>query len=118
MFYQVSVTEKHRNLLRFLWWPNNDLEEEPVEYRMTVHLFGATSSPGCANIALKAAAENNESTFGKEAADFVMKDFYVDDGLKSVPTVEQAVLVVQATKALCQKGDFRLHKFVYRIDTT
>ena len=53
MFHQVNVNPEHRNLLRFLWWENGNLDSEPIEYRMTVHLFGATSSPGCANFALK-----------------------------------------------------------------
>lgn len=47
MFHQVKVNEECRDLLRFLWWKNGDTSSEPREYRMTVHLFGATSSPGC-----------------------------------------------------------------------
>ncbi|XP_071144990.1 uncharacterized protein [Mytilus edulis] len=43
MFYQVKVPLKDRNLLRFLWWPNGDMNSEPEVYRMTVHIFGATS---------------------------------------------------------------------------
>ncbi|XP_044167413.1 uncharacterized protein LOC122951466 [Acropora millepora] len=78
---------------------------------MTVHLFGATSSPGCANFALKTTANQYESVCGKEAADFVRKDFFVDDGLKSVATVEQAKSLISSTRLLCQKGGFYLHKF-------
>ena len=78
---------------------------------MTVHLFGATSSPGCANFALKTTANQYECTCGKEAADFVRKDFYVNDGLKSVASVEQAKSLISSTKSLCQKGGFHLHKF-------
>ena len=78
---------------------------------MTVHLFGATSSPGCANFALKTTADQYEETCGNAAADFIRKNFYVDDGLKSVPSVEQAKELIKNTKSLCQKGGFRLHKF-------
>ena len=53
MFHQVKVDVEHRNLLRFLWWDDPEMKRDPVEFRMTVHLFGATSSPGCANFALK-----------------------------------------------------------------
>ena len=45
---------------------------------MTVHLFGATSSPGCANFALKSTANDFEEEFGASAANFVRKDFYVE----------------------------------------
>ena len=44
MFHQVRVSEENRDLLRFLWWENGDISSEPKECRMTVHLFGATSS--------------------------------------------------------------------------
>lgn len=112
MFHQVHVNPEHRNFLRFLWWENGRIDTEPTEYRMTVHLFGATSSPGCANYALKRAASDYEDQCGSEAGDFVKKNFYVDDGLKSVPTPEAAISLVKNTKKLCKKGGFNLHKFV------
>ena len=81
MFHQVKVNEEHRDYLRFLWWDQGDTTKDPVEYRMTVHLFGARSSPGCANLALKTTAEDNEKDLGTETARFLIKNFYVDDGL-------------------------------------
>ena len=81
MFHQVRVKPEHRNLLRFLWWEENDLSKDPIEYRMTVHLFGATSSPSCANFALKQTANDFEREYGEEVANFIRNDFYVDDGL-------------------------------------
>ncbi|XP_027879371.1 uncharacterized protein LOC114148348 [Xiphophorus couchianus] len=53
MFHQFYVSSKHRCYLRFLWWEQGDLESEPKEFQMKVHLFGAASSPGCANFGLK-----------------------------------------------------------------
>ena len=49
MFHQVRVNEEQGDLLHFLWLEDGDTTKDPHEYRMTVHLFGATSSPGCAN---------------------------------------------------------------------
>ncbi|XP_052388504.1 uncharacterized protein LOC127934956 [Carassius gibelio] len=46
-------SREDQDYLRFLWWLNGDLNTEPREYRMKVHLFGASSSPGCANYGLK-----------------------------------------------------------------
>ncbi|XP_068697474.1 uncharacterized protein [Montipora foliosa] len=91
MFHQVRVNPEHRDLLRFLWREGNDLSKHPVDYRMTVHLFGATSLPSCANFALKQAAKDFEGEYGGEAANFIRNEFYVDDGLKSVPTVLSAI---------------------------
>ena len=60
------MSPKDRDYLQFLWWDNDDIEHtEPKLYRMTVHLFGATSSPGCANFALKKLA----SDYKKEYSD-------------------------------------------------
>ena len=112
MFYQVKVAEEHRDYLRFLWWEGGDTSKDPVEYRMTVHLFGATSSPGCANFALKKAAEDSESELGSAAAQFISRDFYVDDGLKSCATVSEAKDLITSVKQICKRGGFNLHKFV------
>jgi len=59
MFYQVKVPEEHQRFLQFLWWPDGNLDKEVQAYQMTVHLFGGTSSPGCANIALRKSADEN-----------------------------------------------------------
>ena len=52
MFYQIYVPEKQRSLLRFLWWPDGDLNQELEEMEMCVHLFGAVSSPSVAGLGL------------------------------------------------------------------
>lgn len=45
MFDQVKVLEDDTDLLRFLWWPDGNLNNELEDYKMVVHIFGATSSP-------------------------------------------------------------------------
>ena len=79
MFHQFFVNEEDRDLFRFLWWENGDLETRPVEYRMKVHVFGAGSSPGCANFGLKQCADDGEEEFGTDTAEFVRWKFYDDD---------------------------------------
>ena len=112
MFYQVYVAEEYRDLLRFLWWENGDLSKDPIEYRMAVHLFGATSSPGCANFALKKTAQDSECELGSAAADFLRSDFYVDDGLKSCASIEEANHLIKSVKEMCRRGGFNLQKFI------
>ena len=51
MFHQVRIPAEDRDLLRFLWWKNGNLDEDLKEYRMTVYPFGTVSSPSCANFA-------------------------------------------------------------------
>ena len=112
MFYQFRVDERHRDFLRFFWWPSGNLDSEPQEFRMTVHLFGASSSPGCSNFGLKQTARDNASQFGQHVADFLHDNFYVDDGLKSCASSDEAIDLVQKSVMMCAQGGLRLHKFV------
>ena len=41
MFHPFVIKEIHRDL-RFQWYKGNDTDEEVIEYRMKVHLFGNT----------------------------------------------------------------------------
>lgn len=111
MFHRFHVAREDRDFLRFLWWPNCDTNAEPREYRMRVHLFGASSSPGCANYGLKYLASINETEYPL-AASFIRRNFYVDDGLVSVESAESAIKLVEEAQALCAKGKLHLHKFL------
>ena len=68
MFYQVKVPPEQRDYIRFVWWPNGDLNAPLADYCMTVHLFGAVSSPSCCNYALKTTASESEEAYGTEVA--------------------------------------------------
>lgn len=112
MFYQVKVPEEDADLLRFLWWLEGDLNSDVEEFRMKVHLFGATSSPSCASYALRKTAEDAKDIMNAEEVDTVLRHFYVDDCLKAVETSEQEVNLVQEPTALCARGGFRLTKWM------
>jgi hypothetical protein len=58
MFHQVRVRSDCRDFLRFFWWEDGDVNGNPVEFRRTVHFFGAVSSPGCCNFALKRSTDD------------------------------------------------------------
>ncbi|XP_014673253.1 PREDICTED: uncharacterized protein LOC106813590 [Priapulus caudatus] len=111
MYHKFRVTKLHQNYLRFLWWEDGDLSKPPVDYRMKVHLFGATSSPGCANFGLKQIAEEHKD-LSVEAAEFLTRNFYVDDGLKCESSEEDASDLIQKAVSICAKGNLRLHKFI------
>ena len=99
MFHQLKVDSAHRNYIT----------SSPKEFRMTVHQFGATSSPGCDNLGLKKIAEDNESKYGTEVANFIKWDFYVDDGLKSMATVPEAVSLIHNGKDMLAEGSLLWH---------
>ncbi|XP_023932720.1 uncharacterized protein LOC106173712 [Lingula anatina] len=112
MFYQFRVNEEHRDYLRFLWFNDNDFESVPVDYRMCVHLFGATSSPSCASFALKKMASLHEHECGSDVKHFIHRNFYVDDGLKSTATESDAIELLRRSRQLCEKRGIRLHKVI------
>ena len=112
MFHSVRVEPSHRDFLRFLWYKDNIPGKPIVEYRMNVHLFGNGPSPAEATYGLRRTATDGEEKFGKEAADFVHRNFYVDDGLISLPTAEQAVKFVTTAQAMLATANLRLHKVV------
>ena len=103
MFHQFRVDTQDSNYLRFLWMGE--------DYRMRVHLFGASSSPACANYGLKQIA-NDYGNDSPGAAHFVRRNFYVDDGLTSVESIDKAKNLITQTREMCAKGNLRVHKFV------
>ncbi|KAK0155063.1 hypothetical protein N1851_002628 [Merluccius polli] len=91
MFYCFVVREDHRDYLRYLWYEDNDTNKNVVEYRMKVHVFGNSPSPAVAIYCMRQAAKQGEQEHGSDARQFVERQFYVDDGLTSVTTPEEAV---------------------------
>ena len=111
MFHRVACREDDTDALRFLWWSASP-DEPPSDYKMTVHLFGKADSPCIAAWALHQTAEDNEAAFGEEIREIVSKNFYVNDGLFSKLSTEQAVhSSLELMRMLC-KGNFRLTKFI------
>lgn len=79
---------------------------------MTVHLFGAVSSPSCASYALKKTANDNRTDFSDETVKAVHQNFYVDDCLMSLSSEMEAIQMVKELNALCKRGGFILEKWI------
>ena len=112
MYHQVKVAPRHVNFLRFLWWPDGDFTQPLKEYRMIVHLFGATSSASSASYALRKTAEDHTGCFSAEATGTVQSNFYVDDLLKAIDTEKQAIELCRELKSLCATRGFKLTKWI------
>ena len=112
MFYQVRVPTEDSKYLRFLWWPGGDVDQEPEEFQMLVHLFGGVTSPSCANYALQKTADENAEHFDQETIQSVKRNFYVEDCLRSVEDDQQASRLVNQLRQLLAKGGFRLTKWI------
>lgn len=113
MFYQVHVDEKDRDFLpSFLWWPEGDISKPLEVYRMKVHLFGTVSSPSIANFALCQTADDNWKHYSDEVMKTIKTNFYVDDCLRSVATVDHTIKLVKDLTKACSQGGFTLTKWV------
>ena len=112
MFHSFYVNPSHRDFLRFLWFEDNVIGKPIIEYHMNVHLFGNGPSPAVTTFGLRKTATDGEEVFGKAAPNFVRRNFYVDDGLASLPTAKQAVDLVTTAKTMLATANLRLHKVV------
>ena len=82
-----------------------------MSYRMTVHPFGGVWSPSCAAFALQQALTTKKS----ECPDIVERaapNFYVDDLLVSLDSLEQASSLVRQLRLLLASRGFRLTKWI------
>ena len=110
MFHQVFVSPEDRGALCYLWWPDGDLTKDPKTFQMIVHIFGATSSPSICGYALRRTAADYSEGFSSQTINAVMRDFYVDNLLKSFETTGQAVETTKELQELLAKGGFQLTK--------
>ena len=112
MFPQVGVIPEDRPSLRFLWREGPASDVAVLQY---VRLnFGSKDSTTCENYALRRTATDNQSTF-PETAQSVLSNFYIDDYLKSCPTVEEASRKAEDLVKLLSPGGFKLTKFVSNV---
>ncbi|XP_061192133.1 uncharacterized protein LOC133200331 [Saccostrea echinata] len=110
MFYNFKVSPEQRDFLRFLWHEDNDFNRPLTTFRMTVHVFGNSPSPSVTTYGLRKSVESSS----EDLKDLINNIFYVDDGLLSCFSEEEAIhvsLVHRAKDALNEGGELRLHKF-------
>ncbi len=79
---------------------------------MVVHLFGATSSPSCANFALWRCAKDNKELLSQQVFETIMHSFYVDDLVASVASEREAICLYEDLRKICAKGGFNLTKWI------
>ena len=109
MFSQVRAKPADHELQRFLWFPGGDLSLPAERFRMTRHIFGATSSPFVACYALRQAMKHTNDDQVKST---ILKDFYVDDLLTSCDSAEEAAALGKSLITPLSNIGFELTKFV------
>ena len=109
MFLQVAVPNDDSRCLRFLW--REDLVQRIEVYEYTRNVFGAKSSPTCANYALHQVAKDNAKE-DENLVKAVQRNFYMNDFLKSVRAPQEAIGIYQKVRDILIKGGFNLTKWI------
>ena len=88
------------------------MNSEIVNHEMCVDLLGVASSPSSSNYALKRTAVCNINSYGIDASEAVIKNFYVHDFLKPVESEGYAVDLIKRVKKMFTASSFNLKKFI------
>lgn len=73
-----------------------------------VHVFGNSPSPAVAIYVLRRASAYE---YGSDTKQFVERDFYINEGLLSIPTAAGAIELLAQTQEMLATSNLRLHKF-------
>ena len=97
MFLQVGIPVAQRDLLRVLWFANDDLNGRIVTYRFKYLPYGLICSMAMAAFVLALIAKLNKTNADKETIQMLKENFYVDDGLGCAQDLQSATRMTQHT---------------------
>lgn len=110
-FHFFRIRKDHRNFLRFLWYRDNNLSKDIIEYKMKVHIFRNSPSTAVAIYGLRRAAQEGAREHGADTLQFVERHFYIDNGLASLPIAAEAIDLLKRTQASLSESNLWLHEF-------
>ena len=108
MYRQIKVDERDVDFQRILWKETTDSKNH--EYRLLRVTFGTACAPYLAVKVLQQVAIDEKEKY-PTAAVKVKKDFYMDDLLTGVDTVEEGIKLYSEMNNLVEKGGFSLQKW-------
>ena len=108
MYRQIVIHEDDRDLQRIVWRRSPD---QPLEiYRMTRVTYGTAAAPFLATRCLLQLACDGQQTHPR-AADVIKQDFYVDDLLTGVDTIDDAIQLQRELTSLLNTAGFNIRKW-------
>ena len=108
MYRAIELSPPDKDLHRFVWRSRPDAVLR--DYRMTRATFGVSASCFAANMAVKQNALELKEKY-PQAAEAVLKSFYVDDGLSGADMVQLAIVLQGQLQDLFLHGGFLLRKW-------
>ena len=110
-FLMISMAEKDRDVLRFLWFENVSLDQPKVIIlRFTRVAFGVSSSPFLLNATIKHHVGRFASSHPRLVKE-LLQSIYVDDVAFGAVDEESAYELYSDSKEMLKSGSFNLRKF-------
>ncbi|XP_065665684.1 uncharacterized protein LOC136087106 [Hydra vulgaris] len=115
-FLNITLAEKHRDFVRFIWYKDlfdldNNLKNSDLSvYRLCQVLFGVTSSP----FLLSATLVNHAKHYAANDFDFskkLIQSLHVDDLNASFDSVSKGISFYNKAKSCLREASFYLRKF-------
>ncbi|XP_075990248.1 uncharacterized protein LOC142985891 [Anticarsia gemmatalis] len=108
MFRAIWINEDDQPLQRIIWRDNS--HDQLQEYQLTTVTYGTKAAPYLAMMTLRQLASNKKERF-PEAAQIVENNFYMDDLILAVPSIEDALKIKADPTNLMKAGGFNLRKW-------
>lgn len=109
-FLQIQVRENDRDLTRFIWKENGDINAPLKTYRFRRVPFGLASSPFLLNATLKFHIKKYEES-SPELVSKLLQSFYVDDMVTGADSVNEGINLVQESYKLMNEASMSLNKW-------
>lgn len=113
-FLQISLTERDRDAVRFLWFtgpPTPEKETSLRMLRMTRVVFGASSSPFLLAATIRKHLRQYEAEHPK-VVEIISSSLYVDDFISSSSEVTEAYTVTKTAKNIMSEAGMELCKWM------
>ena len=112
-FFQVGIPCDQQDWFRIVWYENNDLDHgNPQVFRFTRHVWGITSSPYVALLALNRLVEENPTNASKLTLNAIENNRYMDDIFLASDSLSDLGIVAKESIDLIESRGFKLRKWV------
>ena len=112
MFLQFEIPAHQRDLLRILWFENNDLNGRILTFRLKRLPYGLNCSMAIASLVLSLIAEANRTNASPETLQILSENFYVDDGLGCAEDEDDAERMAWELIEILKDSGLLVHKFI------
>ena len=109
-FLQIQITEKDRDLTRFIWKHDGCSNNIMKTYRFTRVPFGLASSPFLLNATLKFHINTYKELY-PELVRKLLQSFYVDDMVTGVDSKEEGINLIQQSYEIMNDASMVLSKW-------